>query len=99
ISVDRDRHAAIMLGQSPERDRDIEQLQTLIRNCAAAGVPAIKYNLCILGDLRTARTPGRGDSSYAAWRLRDADAGAVTRAGRVDADTYWERVTYFLDRV
>src|SRR5262245_54790741 len=31
ISVDRDRHAAIMLGQSPERDQDIEQLQTLIR--------------------------------------------------------------------
>src|SRR5215471_2400760 len=27
ISVDRDRHAAIMLGQSPERDQDIEQLQ------------------------------------------------------------------------
>ena len=32
ISVDRDRHGAIMLGESPERDRDIEQLQTLIRN-------------------------------------------------------------------
>jgi mannonate dehydratase len=100
ISVDRDRHAAIMLGESPERDRDIEQLQTLIRNCAAAGIPAIKYNLCIVGDLRTGRVPGRGDCTYSAWRLKESrNADAMTRAGRVDADTYWERVTYFLDRV
>jgi mannonate dehydratase len=100
ISVDRDRHAAIMLGQSPERDRDIEQLQTLIRNCAAAGIPAIKYNLCIVGDLRNLRVPGRGDCTYTAWRLKDSNpANPLTRAGRVDADTYWERVTYFLNRV
>ena len=99
ISVDRDSHAAIMLGQSPERDRDIEQLQTLIRNCAAAGIPAIKYNLCIVGDLRTARVPGRGDCTYAAWRLREAHLPALTRAGRVDADADWERVTYFLNRI
>ena len=100
ISVDRDRHAAIMLGQSPERDQDIEQLQTLIRNCAAAGIPAIKYNLCIFGDLRTGRTPGRGDSSYSTWRFKDAHpATPLTRAGPVDAATYWERVTYFLERV
>ncbi|HEY2014693.1 MAG TPA: mannonate dehydratase [Bryobacteraceae bacterium] len=100
ISVDRDRHAAIMLGQSPERDRDIEDLGTLIRNCAKAGIPAIKYNLCIVGDLRTERTPGRGDATYSTWRARDAHpATPLTRAGRVDADTYWERITYFLDRV
>ena len=35
--IDREKHPAIMLAQSPERDRDIEQLQTLIRNCAQAG--------------------------------------------------------------
>ena len=28
ISVDEDKHASIMLGQSPQRDRDIEDLQT-----------------------------------------------------------------------
>ena len=100
ISVDRDKHAAIMLGQSPERDRDIEQLQTMIRNCASAGIPAIKYNLCIVGDLRTERVPGRGDSTYSAWQLKDSHPSApTTRAGRVDADTYWERVSYFLNRV
>jgi mannonate dehydratase len=40
--IDREKHPAIMLAQSPERDREIEQLLTLIRNCAEAGLPAIK---------------------------------------------------------
>src|SRR3954469_11843361 len=46
--IDGAERPAILLGKSPERDRDIEEFQTLIRNCAAAGVPAIKYNLNIL---------------------------------------------------
>src|SRR6267154_5586152 len=33
--IDREKHPAIMLAQSPERDRDIEAIQTMIRNCAA----------------------------------------------------------------
>jgi len=98
--IDREKHPAVMLAQSPERDRDIEALQTLIRNCATAGIPSIKYNMSILGVLRTGRSPGRGDSSYSTWRLRDAKPDpALTRAGRVDADAAWERITYFLDRV
>lgn len=98
--IDREKHPAIMLAQSPERDRDIEALQTLIRNCAAAGIPMIKYNMSILGVLRTGRTPGRGDASYSAWRLKDArPTPKLTRAGRVDAGMAWERITYFLERV
>ena len=62
--IDQERHPAIMLADSPERDGDIESLQSLIRNCAAVGIPSIKYNLCILGVLRTGRTPGRGDAMY-----------------------------------
>jgi len=98
--VDQTLHPAIVLANSPERDRDIEALQTLIRNCAAAGIPAIKYNLTILGVLRTGRTPGRGDAMYSTWRFKDAHANPpLTRAGRVDADMFWERITYFLERV
>ncbi len=99
--IDRERHPAIMLAQSPERDRDIEALQTLIRNCAAAGIPAIKYNMSILGVLRLPhRTPGRGDATYSTWRLKEASPPApLTRAGEVGADAFWERITYFLDRV
>ncbi|MGA3224061.1 MAG: mannonate dehydratase [Acidobacteriaceae bacterium] len=100
ISVDEDQHASIMLGQSPQRDRDIEDLQTLIRNCATAGIPAIKYNLQLVGDLRIARTPGRGDTTYSTWKLSEAKPKTpLTRAGAVNADTAWERITYFLDRV
>ncbi|HTX33685.1 MAG TPA: mannonate dehydratase [Bryobacteraceae bacterium] len=99
--IDRERHPAIMLAQSPERDRDIEAVQTMIRNCASAGIPCVKYNMSILGVLRLpARTPGRGDCTYSTWRLADAHPNSpLTRAGQVDADAAWERITYFLDRV
>ncbi|HUB83084.1 MAG TPA: mannonate dehydratase [Bryobacteraceae bacterium] len=98
--IDKEKHPAIMLASSPERDRDIEDFQTLIRNCAAAGISAIKYNLNLLGVLRTGRVPGRGDATYSAWKLAAAHPETpLTRAGRVDAGAYWERITYFLERV
>jgi len=99
--IDREKHPAIMLAQSPERDRDIESLQTLIRNCATAGIPSIKYNMSILGVLRLpTRTPGRGDAMYSTWKLKDSHpANPLTRAGHVDADAFWERITYFLNKV
>jgi mannonate dehydratase len=98
--IDTEKHPAIVLAQSPERDRDIEQLQTLIRNCAQAGVPAIKYNMSILGVLRTGWVPGRGDAMYHKWKLSEAHPKTpLTKAGHVDADAFWERITYFLDQV
>jgi len=98
--IDREKNPAIMLAQSPERDRDIEGLQNMIRDCAAVGIPSIKYNMSILGVLRSGRKPGRGDASYSAWDLKEAKpATPLTRAGHVDADQAWERITYFLDRV
>ena len=98
--IDRTAHPAIMLAQSPEREREVEHVQILIRNCAKAGIPAIKYNMSILGVVRTGRTPGRGGTSYSTWRLREAKPNTpLTRAGKVNADQYWERITWFLDRV
>ena len=98
--IDREKNPGIMMGKSPERDREIEGVQTMIKNCAAAGIPAIKYNLSILGVLRTGRTPGRGDTTNTSFKLADAKADPpVTKAGVVSADMYWERITYFLDRV
>jgi mannonate dehydratase len=98
--IDREKHPAIMLAESPERDRDIEQLQTLIKNCAEAGIPMIKYNMSILGVLRTGRTPGRGDAMDHVWKLSEAHpATPLTKAGVVNADAFWERITYFLDRI
>ena len=101
--IDRERNPYIMLGKSPERDREIEGVQTMIKNCATAGIPCIKYNMSILGVLRTdrdTRKPGRGDSAYGGFKLADAKADPpLTRAGVVTPDKYWERITYFLDRV
>jgi len=98
--IDREKRGAIMLGQSPERDRDIEHINRMTEACAKAGVPAWKYNLSLLGVLRTASTPGRGGSSYSTWRLAEAKPDPpLTRAGAVDADLFWERITYFLERV
>jgi mannonate dehydratase len=98
--IDRERNPAIMLGQSPQRDRDIEAVQTMIKNCAAAGIPCIKYNMSILGVLRTGRKEGRADTSYTYFKLAGAKADpSLTKAGVVSADAYWERITYFLDRV
>ncbi len=97
--VDRAGRKAIMLGQEPERQQEIDEACEIIAHCAAAGIPAIKYNLSLLGVLRTEPTLGRGGSRDSTWRLADATEGAPTRAGRVSADVMWERITYFLERV
>jgi mannonate dehydratase len=98
--IDREPHPAIMLAQSPQRDRDIEAFQNHIRACAAAGVPTLKYNMSILGVVRSSETPGRGDALYSTWKLADGlKDNTLTRAGVVNADAFWERITYFLDRV
>jgi len=98
--IDRERRGAIVLGQDPDRQRDVDNIHRMIAACAQAGIPAFKYNLSLLGVLRTGSTPGRGGLSYSTWRLRDATADApLTRAGKVSDDLFWERITWFLDRV
>ena len=57
----------IMLGKSPDRDREIEVIQNIIKNCSMTGIPAVKYNLTLLGvvstedDVPELETPGRDD--------------------------------------
>jgi mannonate dehydratase len=100
--IDHEPNPAIMLAQSPQRDRDIEAFQTLIKNCAATGIPALKYNMSILGVVRSSSVPGRGDSVYWRWNYDEAvKAGEPppTKAGMVNADAFWERIDYFLKRV
>lgn len=61
-----------MLGKSPERDREIENICTMIRNCSRAGIHLVKYNLTILGVVRSERTTGRGGSSYSTFDYAEA---------------------------
>jgi mannonate dehydratase len=90
----------IMLGKSPERDREIDNICSRIRNCGRVGIPMVKYNLTILGVVRTAPTPGRGGCKYSTFRYSEAKQDPpLTEAGPVSADEMWERITYFLTRV
>ncbi len=89
-----------MLGKDPDRGRDMENLHRMIAACGKAGIGGIKYNLSILGVVRTGSKPGRGGARYKAWKLADArKEPALTKAGKVNADLYWERITWFLDRI
>jgi mannonate dehydratase len=99
--IDREKNPAIMLGQSPQRDRDIEAFQNHIRTCAATGIRTLKYNMSILGVVRLNEVPGRGDTVYNRWNYEEAAAKnpPLTRAGEVGDDAFWERINYFLERV
>lgn len=103
--IDRQRQPNIMLGKSPERDREIEILQQHIEVAGRAGVPLLLYNTTILPVVRTGRTidPSRGNASYSTWDFEEAVAKGMdkemTIAGRVDIDEMYERITYLLDRL
>jgi mannonate dehydratase len=90
----------IMLAKSPERDREIDNVCEMIRNAARAGIPMLKYNLTILGVVRSGETQGRGGARLSTFVYDQAKQDPpLTEAGPVSEDQMWERITYFLDRV
>jgi mannonate dehydratase len=90
----------IMLGLSPARDREIDDICKMIANCRAAGIPMVKYNMTILGVVRSGVSPGRGGAKYSTFNYAQAKQDPpLTEAGRVSAEMMWERITYFLKRV
>jgi mannonate dehydratase len=97
--VEHAEYPNIMLGRSPERDRDLDQICRMIENTGKAGIPAVKYNLNLMGVPRTERRRGRGGASLSTFVYDESDHETLGAAGRVSADEYWERITYFLDRV
>jgi mannonate dehydratase len=98
--IDRQKSPHILLGKSPERDREIDSICRLIENLARAGIPAAKYNLNIIGIPRTDPEPGRGGSRNDAFRWDKAEQTAPPGpAGVVSEDANWERIDYFLARV
>jgi len=100
VEISRAEMPAIFLGPSPERDRSIDEICQMIRNCARAGIFQVKYNFTIIGIPRSGTAPGRGGARYSEFIYANAKQDpALTIAGKVDADTYWERITHFLERV
>jgi mannonate dehydratase len=98
--IDKVRSPAIVLGQEPDRERELDGICRLIELLGELGIKAAKYNFNILGIPRTPSERGRGGavlSTYRADQVTDADR--LTRAGQVSADQMWERITYFLERV
>jgi mannonate dehydratase len=90
----------VLLGKSPERDREIDGICQMIRNTAQAGIPRLKYNLTVLGVVRTGFVPGRGAAMYNAFDYSKAkEDPPLTEAGQVSVEATWDRITYFLDRV
>jgi mannonate dehydratase len=93
----------IMLGKSPERDREIEMIQQMIEVAAKTDVRLLLYNTTIHPVLRTGRTidPKRGNASYSTWNYEEAVKRnePETIAGTVDIDAMYERITYLLDRI
>ncbi|SHM73482.1 mannonate dehydratase [Cyclobacterium lianum] len=101
--IDRVIIPHIMMGKSPERDREIEMVQQMIEVAAKTGVKLLNYNTTILPVLRTGRTidPARGNASYSTWNYEEAlkREQQLTKAGKADADEVFERITYLLDRI
>ena len=98
--ISRSENPAILLAKEPDRNQQIDGICEMIRNTARAGIPSVKYNLTFIGVPRTAPTRGRGGARYSTFVYAEGKQDPpLTIAGPIDADTYWERITYFLTRV
>lgn len=101
--IDRVSMPNIMLGKSPERDREIEMLQQMIEVSAKSDVRLLLYNTTILPVVRTGKTtdPRRGNAQYSTWNYEEAMKRNEpdTIAGEVPVEVIYERITYLLDRI
>jgi mannonate dehydratase len=98
--IERAEMPDILLARDPQRDRDIDSICQMLRNCARVGIPSVKYNLTFIGVPRSERTLGRGGASYSTFVYEKAPQDPpMTLAGPMPDDLYWERITYFLERV
>ena len=100
VTINKNNYPNILLGKSPERDREIDEISTMIRNAGKAGIPAVKYNLTYLGVVRSGYTTGRGKTRCSTFVLETAKVDPqVFEMVHADDDTMWERIEYFLKRV
>jgi mannonate dehydratase len=100
VTINKNSHANILLGKSPERDREIDEICQMIRNAGKAGIPALKYNLTYLGVVRSEPTRGRGGALCSTFIYDKAKVDPqVFELVKADDDTMWERIEYFLKRV
>ena len=90
----------VFLGPSVERDEEIDQICHLIEEAGAAGIRALRYNITILGHMRTEPRYGRGEAQLSSFEYSKLDQTlGEFEGGAADADEMWERIDYFLSRV
>ena len=100
VTINKNPYQNILLGKDPERDREIDEISTMIRNAGKAGIPSVKYNLTYLGVVRSAATPGRGGAKCSTFVLDTAQVDPeVFQMVKADDAVMWERIEYFLKRV
>ncbi len=100
VYITKAENPNILLGKSPERDREIDDICQMIRNASKVGIPALKYNMCYLGIVRTEPVKGRGSAICNSFVYDKAKQDPpLTEAGRVTEEMSWECITYFLKRV
>lgn len=86
----------VFLGPSDERDREIDQICQLIEEAGAAGIRALRYNITILGHMRTEPRNGRGNAQLSSFEYSELDQSlGEFEGGAADADEMWERIDYF----
>jgi mannonate dehydratase len=90
----------IMVPKGSERDRKLDAIMGNIQKASQVGVKVITHHWTVIPIRRNSQAPGRGGATYAAFKLEDNwKELPVGKAGRVSSDEYWERITYFLQKV
>jgi len=85
--------AYISMKPGPERARYLDLICENVRKAGQAGIPIISYHWNLTPIRRNLQLPGRGGSTYTAFKLEtDWKNLPMTEAGRVTSDDYWERL-------
>jgi len=96
--IARHEYPDLMLGKSPGRERAIDELKQMLLNVQKAGIPGVKYNMSMLGVVRTPKSHGRGGAELSTFKYAGTDQTPYD-FGPVPADLYWERITWFLEHI
>jgi mannonate dehydratase len=90
----------IKLRKGPDRDREIDTIVGNLRKAAQVGVKIITYNWEVISYRRNGVASGRGGATYDSFKLeRDWTSLPAGEAGRVTHQDYWQRITYFLEKI
>ncbi len=90
----------IAMRNGPERDKELDIIAGNIQKASQVGVKIITYHWTVIPIRRNTQTKGRGNVTYAGFQLEDNwKELPIGKSGKVSSEDYWERITYFLEKV